>query len=151
MGLQFENLVLNNIVALAPLIGLTGKNVESAAPYFRSGRKTGEGVQIDYLVQLPRCTYIVEIKRKNRIGNLRFEVNLNWHSQCGDSTVSSAPRGREWNCKLLIHAREGASDTVGSAKGSSTPPRRCGSAAPLSCHAAGCCGYGETLLMYIYT
>lgn len=68
MGLQFENLVLNNIVALAPLIGLTGKNVESAASYFRSGRKTGEGVQIDYLVQLPRCTYIVEIKRKNRIG-----------------------------------------------------------------------------------
>lgn len=68
MGLQFENLVLNNIVALAPLIGLAGKNVESAAPYFRSGRKTGEGVQIDYLVQLPRCTYIVEIKRKNRIG-----------------------------------------------------------------------------------
>ena len=68
MGLQFENLVLNNIATLAPLVGLTGKNVESAAPYFRSGRKTGEGVQIDYLVQLPRCTYIVEIKRKNRIG-----------------------------------------------------------------------------------
>lgn len=68
MGLQFENLVLNNIATLAPLIGLVGKNIESAAPYFRSGRKTGEGVQIDYLVQLPRCTYIVEIKRKNRIG-----------------------------------------------------------------------------------
>ena len=68
MGLQFENLVLNNIATLAPLVGLTGKNVESAAPYFRSGRKTGEGVQIDYLVQLPRCTYIVEIRRKNRIG-----------------------------------------------------------------------------------
>jgi len=68
MGLQFENLVLNNIATLAPLIGLVGKNVESAAPYFKSGRKTGEGVQIDYLVQLPRCSYIIEVKRKQRIG-----------------------------------------------------------------------------------
>ena len=67
MGLQFENLVLNNITALAPHIGLMGKNVESAAPYFKSGRKTGRGVQIDYLVQLPKCTYVVEIKRKRRI------------------------------------------------------------------------------------
>ena len=68
MGLQFENLVLNNISSLAPMIGLVGKNVESAAPYFKSGRKTGKGVQIDYLVQLPRCVYVVEIKRKRTIG-----------------------------------------------------------------------------------
>ena len=67
MGLQFENLVLNNIAVLAPYIGLMGKTVESAAPYFRSGRKTGKGVQIDYLVQLPKCTYVIEIKRKRHI------------------------------------------------------------------------------------
>ena len=67
MGLQFENLVLNSIASLAPLVGLMGKNVESAAPYFKSGRKTGLGVQIDYLVQLPKCTYVIEIKRKRRI------------------------------------------------------------------------------------
>ena len=67
MGLQFENLVLNNIASLAPLIGLMGKNVVSAAPYFKSGRKTGHGVQIDYLVQMPKCTYIIEVKRKRRI------------------------------------------------------------------------------------
>ena len=68
MGLQFENLILNNISSLAPQIGLVGKNVESAAPYFRSGRKTGKGVQVDYLVQLPRCVYVIEIKRRKRIG-----------------------------------------------------------------------------------
>ena len=68
MGLQFENLVLNNIPSLSHIVGLVGKNVESAAPYFKSGRKTGNGVQIDYLVQLPRCTYVFEIKRKGRIG-----------------------------------------------------------------------------------
>ena len=68
MGLQFENLVLNNVPTLAPLVGLVGKNVESAAPYFKSGRKNGNGVQVDYLVQLPRCTYVFEIKRKGFIG-----------------------------------------------------------------------------------
>jgi len=67
MGLQFENLVLNNIQALASHIGLMGKNVESAAPYFRSGRKTGRGVQVDFLVQLPKCIYVIEIKRKRYI------------------------------------------------------------------------------------
>ena len=69
MGLQFENLVLNNFPLLAREIGLVGKNVESVAPYFRRGGKTGAGVQIDMLVQLPRSVYVVEIKRKARIGD----------------------------------------------------------------------------------
>ncbi len=67
MGLQFENLVVNNMARLAPLLGLRGKLVESAAPYFRSGRKTGNGVQVDYLIQLPKCVYVIEIKRRQRI------------------------------------------------------------------------------------
>ena len=67
MGLQFENFVLNNFQLLAKEIGLIGKNVESVAPYFRRGGKCGPGVQIDMLVQLPKCVYIVEIKRKGRI------------------------------------------------------------------------------------
>jgi AAA+ ATPase superfamily predicted ATPase len=68
MGLQFENLVLNNFASLAREIGLVGKNVESAAPYFRRGGKCSDGVQIDMLVQLPRSVYVVEIKRRARIG-----------------------------------------------------------------------------------
>lgn len=68
MGLQFENLVLNNFPLIAREIGLVGKNVESVAPYFRRGGKTSAGVQIDMLVQLPRSAYVVEIKRKVRIG-----------------------------------------------------------------------------------
>lgn len=67
MGLQFENLVINNMPRLAPLLGLRGKIIESAAPYFRSGRKTGNGVQVDYLIQLPKCVYVVEIKRRKKI------------------------------------------------------------------------------------
>ena len=67
MGLQFENLVLNNFQTLARRIGLVGKNVDSVAPYFRRGRTPGDGVQIDMLVQLPKCVYLIEVKRMNRI------------------------------------------------------------------------------------
>ena len=67
MGLQFENLVLNNFSAIAREIGLVGKNVESVAPYFRRGGKSGEGVQIDLLVQLPRCVYVIEVKRRKKL------------------------------------------------------------------------------------
>ena len=67
MGLQFENLVLNNFQALARRIGLVGKCVESVAPYFRRGRASGDGVQIDMLVQLPKSVYLIEVKRMNRI------------------------------------------------------------------------------------
>ena len=67
MGLQFENLVLNNFQTLARHIGLVGKNVESVAPYFRRGSASGGGVQIDMLVQLPKSVYLIEVKRMNRI------------------------------------------------------------------------------------
>lgn len=67
MGLQFENLVLNNFRALSEEIGLVGKNVESVAPYYRRRSARNAGVQIDLLVQLPRCVYVVEVKRKERI------------------------------------------------------------------------------------
>lgn len=67
MGLQFENLVLNHFQSLARIVGLVGKNVESVAPYYRKKSARCEGVQIDLLIQLPKCVYVVEIKRKNRI------------------------------------------------------------------------------------
>ncbi len=68
MGLQFENLVLNNFPTLAGEIGLIGKSVDSVAPYFRRGGRKGEGVQVDILVQLPKSVYVVETKRRARIG-----------------------------------------------------------------------------------
>ncbi|MBR1836471.1 MAG: AAA family ATPase [Kiritimatiellae bacterium] len=68
MGLQFESLVLNNFPALGREIGLAGKNIDSVAPYFRRGGKSGPGVQIDMLVQLPKSVYVIETKRKTSIG-----------------------------------------------------------------------------------
>ncbi|MBQ6340500.1 MAG: AAA family ATPase [Kiritimatiellae bacterium] len=67
MGLQFENLVLNNLKTLCKLIGLDGRLVTSAAPYVRRTGKTAPGVQIDLLVQTPRSVYVVEVKRRTRL------------------------------------------------------------------------------------
>jgi len=67
LGLQFENLILNNLPALAPHLGLGTSIVTSAAPYYRKGRRKGEGVQVDLLIQTAKSVCVVEIKRKKRI------------------------------------------------------------------------------------
>lgn len=68
LGLQFENLVLNNISALLPCLRLEGVPVLSAAPWRQSGRTKGAGVQIDLLLQTRRSVHVVEIKRRAEIG-----------------------------------------------------------------------------------
>ena len=68
LGLQFENLILNNLSALAPRIGLGASVVTSAAPYYRKGRRKGDGVQVDLLVQTAKSVCVVEIKRRKRLG-----------------------------------------------------------------------------------
>jgi AAA+ ATPase superfamily predicted ATPase len=72
MGLQFENLVINNFAALAPLMNLGGKLVVSAAPFRCIRSSGGGGVQIDLLVQTEGTAHIVEIKRSR--GELGVEI-----------------------------------------------------------------------------
>ena len=67
MGLQFENLVLNNFRELIPFLGMKGKLLVSAAPYRNSRESKGGGCQIDLLVQTERTAYVVEVKRKRFI------------------------------------------------------------------------------------
>lgn len=70
MGLQFENLIVNNAMSLLPFLHVGNVIVESAAPY-RNVRKeagTGNGCQIDLLIQTPRTAYVVEVKRRREIG-----------------------------------------------------------------------------------
>lgn len=67
MGLQFENLVVNDLAALCPLIGLEGRLVTSAAPYARRKTASAPGVQVDLLIQTPKSMYVVEAKRREKI------------------------------------------------------------------------------------
>lgn len=69
MGLQFENLVLNNLMSLCPLIGLEGRLVTSAAPYVRRKSASHPGVQVDLMIQTPKSVYVVEVKRRTMISS----------------------------------------------------------------------------------
>ena len=73
LGLQFENLVVNNFRELVKPLHLEGVPVLSAVPYERRGdkRQNGagdRGLQIDLLVQTRKSAYVVEVKRKKHIG-----------------------------------------------------------------------------------
>lgn len=67
MGLQFENLVINNLKVLCSMIGLEGRLVTSAAPYQRLATAKNRGVQIDLLIQTPKSVYLIEINRREYI------------------------------------------------------------------------------------
>ncbi|MBQ6246950.1 MAG: ATP-binding protein [Kiritimatiellae bacterium] len=67
-GLQFENLVLNHVGDLFPLLGLDRSLVLSAFSYVQAATKRLRGCQIDLLVQTQRTLVVVEIKRRLEIG-----------------------------------------------------------------------------------
>lgn len=63
MGLQFENLVLNNVQFIHRRLGIEPKEIILDNPYFQKPSKTHEGCQIDYLIQTKfKVLYLCEIK-----------------------------------------------------------------------------------------
>ena len=68
-GLQFENLVLNNLQMLFPMLGLEASLVLSAAPYCQRAASGREGCQIDLMIQTQRMLMAVEIKQRREIGH----------------------------------------------------------------------------------
>jgi uncharacterized protein len=70
MGIQFENLVLNNFHRVYDLIGIDPKEVLYDNPYFQRSTKSHPGCQIDYLIQMKfNILYVCEVKfSKDPIG-----------------------------------------------------------------------------------
>jgi hypothetical protein len=70
LGLQFENLVINNGAKLQRLLGIPSDEVVFAAPYLQTARARRKGCQIDYLIQTRfNCMYVCEVKfRQGKIG-----------------------------------------------------------------------------------
>jgi hypothetical protein len=70
MGLQFENLVLNNRRAIQTLLSIPQADIKIDNPYFQRSTSVAPGVQIDYMIQTRFNTlYICEIKfHKDQIG-----------------------------------------------------------------------------------
>lgn len=68
LGLQFENLVLNNRNFIIEQLGVHLENVVADDPYFQKATLQKKGCQIDYLIQTNTKTlYVCEIKL---IGNI---------------------------------------------------------------------------------
>ena len=70
MGLQFENLVVNNRHELYRVLGIKPNDVVYDNPYFQNKTKRQQGCQIDFLIQTRiNMLYVMEIKfSKNTIG-----------------------------------------------------------------------------------
>jgi AAA+ ATPase superfamily predicted ATPase len=67
LGLQFENLVLNNVPALAPFLRLGRTPILAAAPYSQQATTRKKGCQIDLLVRTKHSLYVVEVKHRKSI------------------------------------------------------------------------------------
>lgn len=68
MGLQFENLVLNNRAAIHRMLAIRPEDIRLANPYFQRPTNRQSGCQIDYLVQTKYNTlFACEIKFSRNI------------------------------------------------------------------------------------
>jgi hypothetical protein len=67
MGLQFENLVLNNLSSLLKILQIPPSTMLSAAPYFQRQTKRHKACQIDLLIQCRNSLYVCEIKLAQKI------------------------------------------------------------------------------------
>ncbi len=72
-GLQFENLVLNNVPAVAGLLRLGRTQILAAAPFVQKPTKRKKGCQVDLLLLTRHSLYVVEIKRRRRVGRQVIE------------------------------------------------------------------------------
>lgn len=67
LGLQFENLVLNNVPSLTRYLGLGCTPLLAAAPYSQRATARMKGCQIDLLLRTKHSLYVVEIKHRKSI------------------------------------------------------------------------------------
>lgn len=78
IGLQFENLVLNNRKKIHEELGLRPEDIVSENPYFQRTTKSLQGCQIDYMIQTKFNTlYLCEVKFSKNLINHKVinEVN----------------------------------------------------------------------------
>ena len=68
LGLQFESLVNNNLVPIMKLLNLERTLLTSAAPFRQNKTQRSEACQIDLLLQTRHTLYVIEIKRREQIG-----------------------------------------------------------------------------------
>jgi uncharacterized protein len=110
MGLQVENLLLNNHDQVLHAIGINPANIMEDGPYYQAPTKQKKGCQIDYMVQTrSKNLYICEFKFSRReIGSAVLE------SMQDKIKALRIPRGMGI-CPVLVHA-SGVTEEVDTAK-----------------------------------
>lgn len=107
MGLQFENLVLNNRQLIYQALGINPDEIITANPFYQNKTYKSSGCQIDFMIQTKFCSlYICEIKfSKNVIG----EHVIDEVQKKIDALVF--PKG--YSCRpVLIHVNGVSQDVV---------------------------------------
>lgn len=106
MGLQFENIILNNRKILHAILGINQEDIISENPFYQTSTSKQPGCQIDYMIETRFNTlYICEIKfSKNLIG---MEVIKEVQSK-----IDKLNRPKGFSCRpILIHVN-GVSNEV---------------------------------------
>ncbi len=106
MGLQFENLVLNNRQFIHQCLKLSADDIVVENPFFQHANSRRPGCQIDYMIQTKtNVLYVCEIKfsrneiKKDIIKEVKMKI-----------AKLSLPRGMSF-CPVLIHVN-GVNDSV---------------------------------------
>lgn len=106
LGLQFENMVLNNRSYIRECLGLSSDMIIADGPYFQRTTHRQPGCQIDYLIQTKHeCLYLCEVKfSKQSIGSeVISEVK---------EKIKRLKRPRSMSCRpVLVHVN-GVQDSV---------------------------------------
>lgn len=98
LGLQFENLAVGHYQEFLPKLQERDRLILSAAPYRKRGTSE-EGLQIDLLLQMKGAVYVVEVKRKERVG-------LEVEREVADKVRKLAVKGRKSIRKALVYDGE---------------------------------------------
>ena len=67
MGLQFENLVHNNLRSIQQILNISSSSMLSASSYFQKKTLRKESCQIDLLIQNKHTLYVCEINFRKAI------------------------------------------------------------------------------------
>lgn len=67
MGLQFQNMVLNNLPLVLRQLRIAPARLRSAAPYFQNETRRQKACQVDLLIDTQYAAYVCEIKFQRRL------------------------------------------------------------------------------------
>jgi AAA+ ATPase superfamily predicted ATPase len=98
LGLQFENLVLNNRTCIHEQLGINPYDIVCANPFFQKKNTKNLGCQIDYLIQTKyNILYLCEIKFSKRVIGLEVINKMK-------TKVESLRKPKGMSCRtVLIH------------------------------------------------